>query len=93
MSSTALVPKDERETTVSESASEDRLQRIRDTAYDLWEKAGRPEGQDHDFWLEAEKVVDGEADGEAAGGTADDDLIDRESDDSFPASDPPSFNP
>ncbi|HTI01041.1 MAG TPA: DUF2934 domain-containing protein [Acidisoma sp.] len=70
---------------MSESASEDRLQRIRDTAYELWEKAGRPEGQDHDFWLEAEKIVDGEAGGP--------DIVDQDSDDSFPASDPPSFNP
>lgn len=70
---------------MSESASEERLQRIRDTAYDLWEKAGRPEGQDHDFWLEAEKIVDG-----GAGGS---DVVDQDSDDSFPASDPPSFNP
>lgn len=70
---------------MSESATEDRLQRIRDTAYDLWEKAGRPEGQDHDFWLEAEKIVDGEP--------TERDIVDEESDDSFPASDPPSFNP
>ena len=70
---------------MSDSASEDRLQRIRDTAYDLWEKAGYPEGQDHDFWLEAEKIVDGEPAGR--------DVVDEDSDDSFPASDPPSLNP
>ncbi|GAB0118117.1 DUF2934 domain-containing protein [Acidisoma sp. 7E03] len=69
---------------MSDTTSEGRLQRIRETAYDLWEQEGRPEGRDHDFWLQAEKIVDGDDD---------DTVVDRESEESFPASDPPSFNP
>ena len=67
----------------NQDQDEDRLQRIRETAYGLWEQAGYPEGQEHDFWLRAEQIVDGK----------DDKDVDAESADSFPASDPPSFNP
>ena len=28
---------------------------VNDFAYKLWEEAGRPEGRDLDFWLEAER--------------------------------------
>lgn len=31
--------------------------RIRRTAYSLWEDRGRPEGRDLEFWLEAEYLV------------------------------------
>ena len=30
---------------------------IRKKAYELWESAGRPEGSDQDFWLEAERQL------------------------------------
>ncbi len=30
---------------------------IRDRAYALWEEAGRPEGQDMEFWIAAEREV------------------------------------
>ncbi len=30
---------------------------IRALAYDLWEKAGHPEGGDVDFWLEARRQL------------------------------------
>ncbi len=55
-------------------------QRIRKTAYRLWEQAGRPEGREHDFWFQAEADI---AEREAK--------LDKELADSFPASDPPSF--
>jgi hypothetical protein len=32
-------------------------QEICETAYFLWEKAGRPDGKDTEFWAEAEKIV------------------------------------
>ncbi|MCB8879272.1 DUF2934 domain-containing protein [Acidisoma cellulosilytica] len=66
---------------MSDTQDEDRLQLIRETAYGLWEQEGYPEGREHEFWLRAEKIVDGEAE------------VDAESADSFPASDAPSFNP
>ena len=33
---------------------------IRAKAYELWEKAGRPEGQEAEHWAEAERLVDAE---------------------------------
>ena len=30
---------------------------VRDLAYRLWEEAGKPEGRDSDFWLQAETAV------------------------------------
>jgi len=43
-----------------------REERIREKAHALWEKAGRPAGQDTQHWEEAEKLVN-EADSIAAG--------------------------
>jgi hypothetical protein len=54
-------------------------QRIRETAYRFWEKAGRPEGQGHDFWSQAEAEI-----------RKREDKLDEALADSFPASDPPS---
>jgi hypothetical protein len=39
---------------------EDRNQRIQRRAYELWEAAGRPEGQDDHFWYMAERETDAE---------------------------------
>ena len=38
--------------------SDDRDQEIRNLAYFLWEKAGRPSGQEHDFWAEAARRIE-----------------------------------
>jgi hypothetical protein len=54
-------------------------QRIRETAYRLWEEEGSPEGREHDFWFQAEAAI---REQEAK--------LDEELADSFPASDPPS---
>ncbi|MGV8956062.1 MAG: DUF2934 domain-containing protein [Cypionkella sp.] len=37
--------------------------KVRDLAYQLWERDGRPEGKDHEFWHAAEKLLadEGEA--------------------------------
>jgi hypothetical protein len=32
---------------------------IRTRAHQLWERAGRPEGREQDFWLEAERELRG----------------------------------
>ncbi|RIY00882.1 DUF2934 domain-containing protein [Aureimonas flava] len=37
----------------------DRDQEIRNLAYFLWEKAGRPTGREHDFWAAAAREVEG----------------------------------
>ncbi len=47
------------------TTSVDQDQEIRNLAYFLWEKAGRPPGREHDFWAEAARQVEGEpADGQ-----------------------------
>ena len=38
--------------------NDDRESQIRELAYYKWEAAGRPDGQDAQFWDEAEKEVD-----------------------------------
>jgi hypothetical protein len=70
---------------MSGTAEADRLQRIREVAYDLWERDGRPGGREHEFWLRAEALVDGTVERP--------DPVDRDSEAGFPASDPPSFTP
>lgn len=37
---------------------DDRERRIRAKAYELWEQAGRPEGQETAHWAEAERRID-----------------------------------
>jgi hypothetical protein len=32
-------------------------QKIRERAHQLWEQAGRPEGKEQQFWLEAERLL------------------------------------
>lgn len=34
--------------------------RIREKARDLWEKGGRQQGKDLEYWLQAEKIVKGQ---------------------------------
>jgi hypothetical protein len=44
------------------ATNDNREQRVRETAYHLWEKAGRPMGQAERHWEMAERLAD-EADG------------------------------
>ena len=57
---------------------EARQERIRRRAYEIWQDAGCPDGAAQDHWRMAEEQ-------EAA-----DEEVDTASEDSFPASDPPS---
>ena len=80
---------------MSDSQHDERLQRIREIAYGLWEKEGSPEGRHDEFWLRAEAIVEQEDNlphipVEAA---TPHESVDLESEQSFPASDPPSFTP
>jgi hypothetical protein len=45
-----------------------REKRVRDRAYDLWERAGKPEGKDGYFWAQAEREVAEEIQREADDG-------------------------
>jgi hypothetical protein len=40
---------------------DDREQRIRDRAYAIWQREGRPEGQEREHWQQAMREIDGEA--------------------------------
>lgn len=37
--------------------------RVRERAYDIWERAGRPESKAEQYWLEAEKEIAAEEEG------------------------------
>lgn len=39
---------------------DDREERIRKRAHDIWEKEGRPDGEGHRHWAQAESEVDAE---------------------------------
>lgn len=39
----------------------EREKRVLERAYHLWEEAGCPEGRDQEFWRQAEREIDGEA--------------------------------
>jgi hypothetical protein len=56
--------------------------RVRERAYFLWERAGRPVGRADEFWQQA---LD-----EDARVAEEEQRIDEEAQESFPASDPPS---
>jgi hypothetical protein len=66
------------------NAGKERERRIRERAYFLWLKEGRPEGRSIEFWERA-RALEREAAREA-----EESRIDAEGRDSFPASDPPS---
>lgn len=38
----------------------DLSEQIRDRAYFLWEKAGRPCGREHEFWAQASGEIEGD---------------------------------
>ena len=65
---------------------------VRQRAYQLWEQEGRPEARSDEFWFRAMQEIRGTAgvDGSSpAPETADE--VDLDGEQSFPASDPPSF--
>jgi hypothetical protein len=81
---------------MSDSHDDDRAERIREIAYGLWEKEGEPEGRNDEFWLRAEAILDQEdtlPETPAEAFKPEKEDVDLDSEQSFPASDPPSFSP
>ena len=68
---------------MSDARQDEPEQRTRERAYLLWERAGCPEGKADEFWAQARRD-------EAVGAAAEDERVDEEGQESFPASDPPS---
>ena len=44
-------------------STNDTEDRVRQRAYELWEQHGRSEGHEAEFWLQAERELNGEASG------------------------------
>lgn len=40
---------------------------VRKRAYEIWERAGRPSGREHEHWAEAAREIEGGGGGGAAG--------------------------
>ncbi|WP_343898210.1 DUF2934 domain-containing protein [Craurococcus roseus] len=66
-----------------DACHDDPERRTRERAYLLWERAGRPGGRADEFWEQARRE-------QAARLAAEDERVDEEARESFPASDPPS---
>ena len=47
--------------------SNEKDQRIRIRAHELWEREGRPDGKEQDHWLEASRQIEAEVSGAAKG--------------------------
>jgi hypothetical protein len=72
----------------------ERDERIRQRAYENWMNRGQQHGRDVDDWLEAEQQIEAEQAPvqEPVRHSAQLDVVQEASEDSFPASDPPSWS-
>jgi hypothetical protein len=75
--------------------TEDAETQIQKRAYLLWEKEGRPEGRDKEFWERARLLLDAEAAPSVVTAlqarSAEEIAVDEAMAETFPASDPPAF--
>jgi hypothetical protein len=57
----------------AETVTDDRIERIRERAHQIWENEGKPEGRDAEHWEQAKREIDSEgSDGENGGAEAGD---------------------
>ncbi|MFC7051145.1 DUF2934 domain-containing protein [Hansschlegelia quercus] len=59
-------------------------QKIRERAFQLWEEAGRPEGQEDEHWAQAERDIRGSGDESES----EESRLDKSLEETFPSSDP-----
>ena len=77
---------------MEEFGGQDFEEQVRQRAYQLWAQEGRPDARSDEFWFRALQELRGTPGGDEAPsslGTTHE--VDLDSEQSFPASDPPSF--